>query len=35
MTRPYVEALGQKMLQRLTGKDAVSATRLSTATGAQ
>jgi transposase len=33
MTRPYSVAFKQKMVQRLTGKDAVSAMRLSRETG--
>jgi transposase len=33
MTRPYSVAFKQKMVQRLTGKDAVSALRLSRQTG--
>ena len=33
MTRPYSVAFKQKMVQRLTGKDAVSATQLARETG--
>ena len=33
LTRPYSVAFKQKMVQRLTGKDAVSALRLSRETG--
>jgi hypothetical protein len=33
MTRPYSLAFKQKMIQRLTGKDAVSAMRLARETG--
>lgn len=35
MTRPYSVAFKQKMVQRLTGKDAVSALQLSRETGVQ
>jgi transposase len=35
MTRPYSVAFKQKMIQRLTGKDAVSALQLSRETGVQ
>ena len=34
MTRPYSVAFKQKMIERLTGKDAVSANQLARETGA-